>query len=71
MDPDLGRVAGQHGAVALPRYDYRCEACKYVIEEEQGYEVTVVPCPSCGGNAKRVPTYRHQYIRGETVAKGR
>jgi len=53
----------------MPRYDYCCEACGLVTEEVQGYDVAVVPCPSCGRDASRVPIYRHQYISGETVTK--
>ena len=32
--------------------------------------MTVIPCPACGLDARRVPIYESQYINGETVAKG-
>lgn len=54
----------------MPRYDYGCKACDLVVEEVQGYDVSAVPCPSCGEPAQRIPVYEYQIIQGETVAKG-
>lgn len=53
----------------MPRYDYAC-TCGSVVEEVQGYDVAVIPCPSCGGKAQRLAIYAYQSIRGDTVPKG-
>lgn len=54
----------------MPTYDYAC-TCGAVVEEVRGYDDSVIPCPSCGKSAERVPVYTEQFISGETVAKGR
>ncbi len=36
----------------MPTYDYRCE-CGVVTEARRGVEVREIPCPACGGKAKR------------------
>ncbi len=52
----------------MPTYDFAC-SCGAVTEERRGYDDMVIPCPSCGATASRVPVYRHQYIVGATVAR--
>ena len=52
----------------MPRYDFRC-GCG-VFEQVQGYDVDVVPCPSCGSPSQREAVYAHQSIKGETCPKG-
>lgn len=53
----------------MPRYDYRCER-GHVTESVQGIGTDAIPC-TCGRTARRVAVYAEQFIRGETVAKGR
>lgn len=54
----------------MPRYDYGC-AAGHTTESVQGYGTEAIPCPVCGGEARRAAVYRDQFIRGETVATGR
>jgi len=54
-----------------PVYDYQCEGCGHILlnEKRRIYEEYIL-CPVCGKSAHRVPVYREQVIRGDTVAKG-
>lgn len=53
----------------MPLYDFGC-TCGEVTERKAGYEVTVIPCPSCGKDAQRLAVYAYQSIRGDTVPTG-
>ena len=49
----------------MPLYDFLCE-CGEITEKRQGYDVAVIPCPLCGGSAKRQAVYLEQYTRTES-----
>lgn len=53
----------------MPLYDFECRV-GHVTEVKAGYDVTHLPCPTCGREALRLAVYREQYISGETVPKG-
>ena len=41
----------------MPRYDYRCSACRHVYEKREGFDaLSVQECPDCLGVARRVLT---------------
>lgn len=39
----------------MPLYDYYCPQCRYFEARREAEEV-VIPCPTCGEPAKRLPT---------------
>ncbi len=53
----------------MPLYDFACKR-GHITEERRGYNDSVIPCPSCGKRAQRVPVYVEQFIIGETCPKG-
>ena len=41
----------------MPRYAYRCSACRHVYEKREGFDaLSVQECPDCLGVARRVLT---------------
>ena len=41
----------------MPRYDYRCTACDYFYEKQEGFDApSSQECPRCGNRARRVFT---------------
>jgi putative FmdB family regulatory protein len=42
----------------MPVYDYSCLACGQTSEARRGLDVESIPCPACGGKAKRETVYR-------------
>ena len=32
----------------MPRYDYKCPACKHRFEAQHGFDDAAPPCPNCG-----------------------
>jgi len=53
----------------MPLYDYECSN-EHVTEDRQGYDVTVILCPSCGDSAFRHAVYLEQYMQAETGPRG-
>ena len=45
----------------MPTYEFGCAACGANTERRVGYDVSVVPCPSCGLTAVRRSVYRVNY----------
>lgn len=54
--------------LSMPLYDYVCEN-GHRTERRADYHLEYIDCPECEAAARRVATYRSQYIIGETVRK--
>ncbi len=47
----------------MPRYDFRC-SWGTITEAVKGLGIDTIPCPCCGGVARRVPFYANQQVSG-------
>lgn len=49
----------------MPIYEYHCQECKQIFEEwQKDYEERDIPCPVCGGNAKRIISSSSFVLKG-------
>ena len=49
----------------MPIYEYRCGECEQIFEEWQtGFEERELPCPVCGGKARRLISNTSFVLKG-------
>ncbi len=49
----------------MPIYEYLCQDCKQIFEDwQQDHEERDIPCPVCGGNAKRIISSTSFVLKG-------
>lgn len=49
----------------MPIYEYLCQDCKQIFEDwQQDHKERDIPCPVCGGNAKRIISSTSFVLKG-------
>ncbi|SNR98675.1 putative regulatory protein, FmdB family [Humidesulfovibrio mexicanus] len=49
----------------MPIYEYHCQDCKQIFEEwQKDYEERDIPCPVCGGTARRIISSSSFVLKG-------